>query len=130
LDRSTGGQEIGRVPKNGEISAPLIASVGIKIAAGDSCFVIMPFGGSIGATFNLFTSLQSRGQVCTRFELTRTFSERKIIDQIWSGINAAKVLVAELSDLLRRKWPFWDQKLIEKVSENILSALKNPEGDV
>jgi hypothetical protein len=34
------------------------------------------------------------------------FGTGKIIGQIWSGINAAKVLVAELSDLLRRKWPF------------------------
>jgi hypothetical protein len=88
------------------------------------------------------------------------------MDQIWSGINAAKVLVAELTsrnpnvfyelglahalnkpvvlvssnepdvpfDLKHIRViyydvtdPFWGQKLIDKVAENILSALKNPE---
>ncbi len=88
------------------------------------------------------------------------------MDQIWSGINNAKVLVAELTsrnpnvfyelglahaldkpvvlvssneidvpfDLKHIRViyydmtdPFWGQKLLEKVAENILSALKNPE---
>lgn len=94
------------------------------------------------------------------------FGTGKIMDQVWRGINAAKVLVAELttrnpnvfyelglSHALRRPVvlvssnesdvpfdlhhirviyydvndPFWGAKLIEKVAENILSALKNPE---
>ena len=88
------------------------------------------------------------------------------MDQIWSGIMAAKVLVAELTsrnpnvfyelglahalqkpvvlissngddvpfDLKHIRViyydlndPFWGEKLIEKVAENILSAIKNPE---
>jgi hypothetical protein len=88
------------------------------------------------------------------------------MDQIWSGINAAKVLVAELTsrnpnvfyelglahalkkpvvlvssnaedvpfDLKHIRViyydvmdPFWGQKLIDKVAENIVSAIKNPE---
>ena len=88
------------------------------------------------------------------------------MDQVWNGINAAKVLVAELtsrnpnvfyelglSHALRKPVvlvssreddvpfdlqhirviyydvndPFWGTKLIEKVAENILSALNNPE---
>jgi hypothetical protein len=94
------------------------------------------------------------------------FATGKIIDQVWRGINAAKVLVAELTtrnanvfyelglahalnkpvvlvssnesdvpfDLQHIRViyydvsdPFWGNKLIEKVAENILSALKNPE---
>src|ERR1019366_7742610 len=94
------------------------------------------------------------------------FATGKIIDQIWRGINAAKVLVAELTtrnanvlyelglahalkkpvvlvssnqldvpfDLQHIRViyydvtdPFWGTKLIEKVAENILSALNNPE---
>jgi hypothetical protein len=94
------------------------------------------------------------------------FGTGKIIDQIWSGINASKVLVAELTtrnpnvfyelglahaldkpvvlvssneedvpfDLKHIRViyydvtdPFWGQKLIDKVAENIVSALKNPE---
>jgi hypothetical protein len=94
------------------------------------------------------------------------FGTGKIIDQIWRGIKAAKVLVAELTsrnanvlyelglahalqkpvvlvssnepdvpfDLQHIRViyydvndPFWGQKLVEKVAENILSAIKNPE---
>lgn len=94
------------------------------------------------------------------------FGTGKIIDQVWRGINAARVLVAELStrnpnvsyelglahalhkpvvlvssnepdvpfDLQHIRViyydvndPFWGTKLIEKVAENILSALTNPE---
>lgn len=89
----------------------------------------------------------------------------KIIDQIWAGINSARVLVAELTNrnpnvlyelglahALKKPVvlvssnendvpfdvkhvrviyydvsdPFWGSKLIDKVAENILSALKNP----
>ena len=88
------------------------------------------------------------------------------MDQVWSGINAAKVLVAEMTtknanvfyelgiahalkkpivlvssneedvpfDLKHirviyndKNDPFWGQKLLTKVAENIVSALKNPE---
>jgi nucleoside 2-deoxyribosyltransferase len=94
------------------------------------------------------------------------FGSGKIMDQIWDGINAAKVLVAELTtknanvfyelglahalekpvvlvssnendvpfDLIHIRViyydvtdPFWGQKLMDKVAENILSAIKNPE---
>ncbi|MGH8660124.1 MAG: hypothetical protein ACREV4_17105 [Gammaproteobacteria bacterium] len=88
------------------------------------------------------------------------------MDQVWSGINAAKVLVAELTtrnpnvfyelglahalkkpvvlissnesdvpfDLKHIRViyydvtdPFWGMKLLDKVAENILSAIQNPE---
>ena len=94
------------------------------------------------------------------------FGAGKIMDQVWQGINAAKVLVAELTsknpkvfyelgiahalqkpvvlvssneddvpfDLKHirviyydKNDPFWGQKLLNKVAENIISALKNPE---
>ena len=94
------------------------------------------------------------------------FGTGKIIDQIWTGITTAKVLVADLTgrnpnvfyelglahalekpvvlicanevdvpfDLKHIRViyydntdPFWGQKLIDKVAENILSALKNPD---
>src|SRR5205085_9118547 len=93
------------------------------------------------------------------------FATGKIMDQVWQGINAATVLVAELTtrnpnvfyelglahalkkpvvlvsakeddvpfDLQHIRViyydvsdPFWGSKLIDKVAENILSALKNP----
>jgi nucleoside 2-deoxyribosyltransferase len=94
------------------------------------------------------------------------FGTGKIIDQIWSGINAARVLVAELTtrnpnvfyelglahalekpvvlvssnqddipfDLKHIRViyydmtdPFWGSKLLDKVAENILSAIEHPE---
>lgn len=97
---------------------------------------------------------------------TEIFGTGKIIDQVWSGINAAKVLVAELTtrnpnvfyelglahalqkpvvlvssneadvpfDLRHIRViyydvndPYWGSKLLDKVAENILSAIENPE---
>jgi len=94
------------------------------------------------------------------------FGTGKIMDQIWSGIHSAKVLVAELTnrnpnvfyelglahalqkpvvlvssnevdvpfDLKHIRViyydvsdPFWGSQLIDKVAENILSAIENPE---
>jgi hypothetical protein len=94
------------------------------------------------------------------------FGTGKIMDQVWRGIQEAKVLVAELTSrnpnvfyelglahALRKPVvlissneddvpfdlhhirvvyydvtdPFWGLKLVEKVAENVLSALRNPE---
>jgi len=93
------------------------------------------------------------------------FGTGKIIDQIWSGINAAKVLVElttrnpnvfyelGLAHALEKPVvpvslneadipfdlkhirviyydmtdPFWGSKLLDKVAENILSAIEHPE---
>ncbi|HOD84283.1 MAG TPA: hypothetical protein PKG77_22910 [Phycisphaerae bacterium] len=94
------------------------------------------------------------------------FATGKIIDQVWRGIKAAKILVAELTNrnpnvfyelglahALRKPVvlissnegdvpfdvrhirviyydvmdPFWGQKLLDKVAENIVSAIERPE---
>lgn len=94
------------------------------------------------------------------------FATGKIMDQVWTGINAAKVLVAELTSRNPNVFyelgiahaltkpvvlvssneedvpfdirhirviyydvadQFWGEKLLNKVAENIVSALKNPE---
>ena len=94
------------------------------------------------------------------------FATGKIVEQIWNGINAAKVLVAELStrnpnvfyelglahaldkpvvlvssneqdvpfDLRHIRViyydtndPFWGKKLIDKIAENVVSAIQNPQ---
>jgi len=138
-----------------------------KISVGDSCFVVMPFAGAIGGYFHYVyePAIKKAGLTAVRADAD-IFGTGKIMDQIWSGINAAKVLVAELTtknpnvfyelglahalnkpvvlissneqdvpfDLQHIRViyydvndPFWGQKLIEKVAENIVSALKNPE---
>ena len=138
-----------------------------NVTAGDSCFVMMPFAEPIGGYYEKIyePAIRKAGLVPVRAD-SEIFGTGKIIDQIWKGINSAKVLVAELTsrnpnvfyelglshakdkpvvlvsstkddvpfDLKHIRViyyevtdPFWGQKLIDKLSENILSALKNPE---
>ena len=150
-----------------ETVTELKRSAGPKIAAGDTCFVVMPFAAPVGGYFqNIYEpAIQKAGLRAVRADAD-IFGTGKIIDQIWSGINVSKVLVAELTtrnpnvfyelglahaldkpvvlvssneedvpfDLKHIRViyydvtdPFWGQKLIDKVAENIVSALKNPE---
>jgi hypothetical protein len=139
-----------------------------KLVVGDStCFVVMPFAPPIGEYYEKIyePAIQKAGLTPVRADAD-IFGTGKIIDQIWQGINGAKVLVAELTSrnpnvfyelglahalnkpvvLVSRTQedvpfdlqhirviyydvadPFWGQKLIEKVAENIISALSNPE---
>jgi hypothetical protein len=141
------------------------ASVAVK--AGETCFVMQPFASPHGDYYEKIfkPAIDKTGLKPVRADAD-IFGTGKIIDQIWRGINAAKVLVAELTtrnanvlyelglahalkkpvvlvssnqpdvpfDLHHIRViyydvtdPFWGAKLIEKVAENILSALKNPE---
>ncbi len=142
-------------------------SQGVKIVSGDSCFVVMPFAPPVGTYYQAIyePAIQKAGLRPVRADAD-IFGTGKIMDQIWSGINNAKVLVAELTkrnpnvfyelglahalkkpvvlvssneedvpfDLQHIRViyydvndPFWGPKLIEKVAENILSAIKNPD---
>jgi hypothetical protein len=141
-------------------------SEGVRIEATDTCFVVMPFAGVVGSYYQHIyePAIRKAGLRPIRAD-TDIFGTGKIMDQIWSGINAAKVLVAELTsrnpnvfyelglahalqkpvvlvssngddvpfDLKHIRViyydvndPFWGDKLIEKVAENIISAIKNP----
>lgn len=139
----------------------------VEIAAGDSCFVMMPFARPYGDYYEKIydPAINKAGLKPIRAD-NEIFGTGKIMDQIWSGINAARVLVAEMTtrnpnvfyelglahalqkpvvlvssneddvpfDLQHIRViyydvmdPFWGEKLIAKISENILSALKNPD---
>lgn len=139
----------------------------VKVDAGDSCFVMMPFAPPHGDYYAKIykPAIEKAGLRPVRAD-AEIFGTGKIIDQIWSGINAAKVLVAELTtrnpnvfyelglahalekpvvlvssneddipfDLKHIRViyydmtdPFWGGKLLDKVAENILSAIENPE---
>lgn len=152
------GEQSQRVKKLG-------ASATVK--TGDSCFVMQPFAPPHGDYFEKIfkPAIDKTGLKPVRADAD-IFATGKIIDQIWRGINSAKVLVAELTtrnanvlyelglahalkkpvvlvssnqpdvpfDLKHIRViyydvsdPFWGTKLIEKVAENILSALNNPE---
>ncbi|MDP8209143.1 MAG: hypothetical protein P9L92_20945 [Candidatus Electryonea clarkiae] len=140
---------------------------GVTVSATDICFVMMPFAEPHGSYYTKIyePAILKAGLRPLRAD-DEIFSTGKIIDQIWSGINNAKVLVAELTtrnpnvfyelglahalkkpvvlisanepdvpfDLKHIRViyydvadPFWGNKLIDKVAENVLSALKNPE---
>lgn len=139
-------------------------SKGVVVQATDVCFVVMPFAEPLGG---YYTSVYQ--PAIAKLKPNRADAEiygtGKIIDQIWSGIRGARVLVAELTGrnpnvlyelgiahalhkpvvlvssneedvpfdvrhvrviYYDMRDPFWGQKLIEKVAENILSALRNP----
>jgi hypothetical protein len=139
----------------------------VTVAAGDSCFVMMPFALPLGNYYEKIykPAIEKAGLKPVRAD-SEIFGAGKIMDQIWLGINAAKVLVAELTSrnpnvfyelglahALRKPVvlvssnesdvpfdlkhirviiydttdPFWGNKLLDKVAENILSAIKNPE---
>lgn len=137
-----------------------------SISETDTCFVMMPFAPPLGDYYiKIFEpAIEKAGLKAVRAD-DDIFGTGKIIDQIWSGINSAKVLIAELTsrnpnvyyelglahalkkpvvlvcsneqdvpfDLKHIRViyydmhdPFWGSKLIEKVAENILSAISNP----
>jgi hypothetical protein len=139
----------------------------VSISATDTCFVMMPFSPPLGNYYELIyePAIQKAGLKPVRAD-DDIFGTGKIMDQVWSGIKNAKVLVAELTsrnpnvfyelglahalqkpvvlvssneqdvpfDLHHIRViyydqhdPFWGQKLIAKIAENILSAIKNPE---
>lgn len=140
---------------------------GVSVSSEDTCFIVMPFAKPHGTYYDIIykPAIEKAGMRPVRAD-AEIFGTGKIMDQVWRGINAAKVLVAELTtrnpnvfyelglahalrkpvvlvssneddvpfDLTHIRViyynvddPFWGQKLIEKVAENILSAIKNPE---
>lgn len=137
------------------------------VVEGDTCFVMMPFANPVGSYYEKIyeKAIIKAGLRPVRAD-NEIFSTGKIIDQVWEGINNAKVLVAELTnrnpnvfyelglahalekpvvlvssndndvpfDLKHIRViyydvtdPFWGQKLMDKVAENILSALQSPQ---
>ena len=141
-------------------------SKGVTVQATDTCFVMMPFADPIGSYYaTVYQPAIERAKLKSVRADADIYGTGKIIDQIWRGIQSARVLVAELTGrnpnvlyelglahALRKPVvlvssnkddvpfdvqhvrviyydkddPFWGQKLIEKVAENILSALQDP----
>lgn len=139
----------------------------VSVGAGDSCFVMMPFARPYDDYYEKIyeAAIKKAGLKPIKAD-NEIFGTGKIMDHIWSGINSARVLVAELTtrnpnvfyelglahalqkpvvlvssnesdvpfDLQHIRViyydvadPFWGDKLIGKISENIVSALKNPD---
>lgn len=142
------------------------ASKAVTLSSSETCFVMMPFAAPIGGYYSTLyePAIRKAGLTPVRAD-TDIFGTGKIIDQIWSGITNARVLLAELTGrnpnvlyelglahALRKPVvlvssneddvpfdvrhvrviyyqtsdPFWGDKLIAKIAENLLSAIKNP----
>jgi len=138
----------------------------ISVSSKDTCLVVMPLAEPHGAYYDQIykPAVEKAGLRPVRAD-AEIFGAGKITDQVWQGIKAAKILVAELTTrnpnvfyelglahALRKPVvlvssnendvpfdlrhirviyydvndPFWGRKLIDKVAEDILSAIKNP----
>jgi hypothetical protein len=85
-------------PEDGSSTPSKKLSIGAKVNADDSCFVVMSFAPPIGGYFQSIyePAIKKAGLRAVRADAD-IFGTGKIMDQIWAGINAAKVLVAELT---------------------------------
>jgi len=159
--------DVGRDEAHRPADGKAARSAKVEIAAGTTCFVMQPFGGTLGGYYeSIFKpATEQAGLVPVRAD-AEIFGTGKIMDQIWRGIKAAKVLVAELTSknpnvfyelglahalekpvvlvssnqedvpfdlrhirviLYDQADPFWGQKLIDKIADNIKSAIRDPE---
>jgi hypothetical protein len=167
LDESGDRRRLVDLGRDESHRAGKVAGAKVTVAAGTTCFVMQPFGGHLGTYYETVyrPAITQAGLQPVRAD-DDMFATGKIMDQVWRGIDAAKVLVAELTSknpnvfyelglahALRKpvvlvssneedvpfdlrhirvivydqQDPFWGQKLIDKIAENIKSALTNPE---
>lgn len=70
----------------------------VTLQEGDSCFVMMPFVEPVGTYYTTIyeMAIKRAGLRPVRAD-DDMFATGKIVDQVWTGIQAAKVLVAELT---------------------------------
>jgi hypothetical protein len=101
---------------------------GAKISSTDSCFVMMPFANPVGGYYKTVyePAIQKAGLKPIRADAD-IFGTGKIIDQIWSGINSAKVLVCELTS--RNPNVFYELGLAHALQKPVVLVSSN-EGDV
>ena len=73
-------------------------SKGVTVAASDTCFVVMPFSEPIGGYYDsLYKPAIEKAKLKPDRADSDIYGTGKIIDQIWKGINNARVLLAELT---------------------------------
>lgn len=74
-------------------------SKGVTVAADDSCFVVMPFSEPVGGYYDsLYKPAIEKVKLKPDRADADIYGTGKIIDQIWKGINSARVLLAELTN--------------------------------
>ena len=100
----------------------------VTLDAGDSCFVMMPFAAPLGNYYEKVykPAIEKAGLKPVRAD-AEIFGTGKIMDQVWSGINAAKVLVAEMTT--RNPNVFYELGLAHALKKPVVLVSSN-EGDV
>lgn len=74
-------------------------SRGLTVAAGDSCFIMMPFADPIGGYYDsIYKPAIEKAKLKADRADAEIYGTGKIIDQIWKGITSARVLLAELTN--------------------------------
>jgi hypothetical protein len=74
-------------------------SKGLTVAADDACFVVMPFANPIGGYYDSIYKLAiEKAKLKPNRADADIYGTGKIIDQIWQGINSARVLLADLTN--------------------------------
>jgi len=73
-------------------------SKGVTVAAGDTCFVVMPFAEPIGGYYDdLYKPAIEKAKLNAERADSDIYGTGQIVGQIWKGINSARVLIAELT---------------------------------
>ena len=82
----------------GEITKQKKSESSARAKSGYSCFVMQPFALPLGEYFEKIfkPAVEKAGLTAVRADAD-IFGTGKIIDQVWRGINSAKVLIAELT---------------------------------
>jgi hypothetical protein len=159
--------DVGRDEAHRPIGGKGSSAPGAAVEAGATCFVVQPFVGTLGSYYeSIFKpAIEQTGLTAVRAD-AEIFGTGKIMDQVWRGIRAANVLLAELTTknpnvfyelglahalekpvvlvssnqedvpfdlrhirviLYDQADPFWGKKLIDKIADNIKSAIRDPE---
>jgi hypothetical protein len=100
----------------------------VKTKAGDVCFVMMPFASPVGDHFEKLydPAIRKAGLTPLRAD-NEIFGTGKIMDQIWSGITNAKILLCELTG--RNPNVFYELGLAH-ASKKPVVLISNREDDV
>jgi hypothetical protein len=101
---SGGNYRVLDVTSPGDTSTPIgeeqikKLSKGVTVGASDTCFVVMPFSDPIGGYYDsLYKPAIEKAKLKPDRADSDIYGTGKIIDQIWKGINTARVLLAELT---------------------------------
>ena len=109
-----------------EGQSPRIKKLGTEAAvrAGETCFVMQPFATPYGNYYEKIfkPAIEKTGLLAVRAD-AEIFATGKIIDQVWRGINAAKVLVAEL--MTRNANVFYELGLAHALNKPVVLVSSN-----